>query len=197
MNRIGGKLLALLLLLLTAGAGITLLVAPVLTVSRGYDESIADLRFRLDRYQRSADRVPRLKARLAQLQRQQGTGEELLQGDSSAIAGAALQERLKEIVQDAGGRLESTQLLTTSADGAMERLTARARFSGSVEVLQKALYRIEYGRPLLLVEKAGIRRSKQRRLPFRRSREGRPPEQGPDRLRVTLEVAGYRRRGKE
>ena len=193
MNRTTGRLLALLLLLLLVGGIGILLATPLLITSRGYQESIADLRFRLDRYQRAAARIPQLKTRLEQLQKQQREGDELLQGDSAAIAGAALQERLKEIIQKAGGRLESTQLLAESGDGTMERIAALARFSGTMEALQKALYRIEYGRPILLVQRLEIRRMK-RRSRMRRNRKRSAETEVPVQLRVTLEVAGYRHR---
>ena len=183
----GSRLLALLLLFGVIGLVAALLLTPPLLASRDYDERIADLEFNLDRYQRIARLEVPLKTRLAELDKQRQSAKGLLKGESTAIAGANLQELFKQRTERAGGVLESTQILPESEVGGLQRVALRAKFSGNVEALRKILHSVEFGRPVLFVEKIDIR-AKQR---ARRSRTGRPVAEGE--LSVTLDVAGYRR----
>lgn len=189
LSKRSGRLAALFILLALIGAVIGTTLLPALSLSGSYDESIDELRFRLDKYQRMAGLEGSLKERLEQLTAQQMSGEGLLQGESTAIAGASLQELLKQGVQGAGGRLESTQILPGSTQGPMEKIAIRARFGGTIQALQKILYTFEYGKPILFIDNIEI--STQRRS--RRTRRGQKTTR--DQLKVSLEISGYRRIG--
>ncbi|MCP5408885.1 MAG: hypothetical protein H6963_06275 [Chromatiaceae bacterium] len=52
----------------------------------------------------------------------------MLKGESQAIAGANLQALFKQIVLNAGGRLESTQVLPGAASGVIDWIGIRAQF---------------------------------------------------------------------
>ncbi len=185
------RTLAILLLL-----GILLLVASILLlplslISNAYDDSIDDLTFQIQRYQRTAQREPQLRRQLVTLQARRLPASALLQGDSSAIAGANLQQLIKRRVQRAGGHLESTQILPGKESNILERIAIRAQFTGSMEALQNVLYKIEFGQPRLFIERIEIRKKSR----FRRLRRKQTINQG--QVRVTLQVAGYRRAGEE
>lgn len=162
-------------------------VLPVLLASSNYHESIDELSFRLQKYQNIASMEVPLKNQLTRLESQQVTKEDLLNGESTAITGANLQELFKQRVQQSGGRLQSTQILPESHQGSLERIAIKANFTGSIEALQKTLYNIEYQKPLLFVDNMEIRS----RTTRRRSR--RTQTQPTELLTVTMEVSGFRR----
>ncbi len=73
-----------------------------------------------------------------------------LEGDTVAIAGAALQKRVADAVQSAGGAVVSTELALDGADGAL-------KLTGNIEIaqagLQTLLYDLETGAPYVFVDK--------------------------------------------
>jgi len=191
MNRLsqrGERLAALLILLALIGVVAAALVLPVLSINRHYDETINGLQFRLEKYRHTAALVGTLKQHLERLTARQQSAEGLLRGDSTAIAGASLQELLKQGVQDSGGRLESTQILPGQIEGPMERIAIRARFSGDIEALRKILYSFEYSDAMLFIDAIEISAHSVRR----RNKAGKSKRPT---LKVSLEVSGFRRTG--
>ncbi|MCB1760874.1 MAG: type II secretion system protein M [Gammaproteobacteria bacterium] len=176
-------LLALLLLVV-----VMLLVLPLRNAFSASDERIAELQFRLQKYSTLAGRQTQIRAELEALLQQDSSGEELLGGASTAIAGANLQALLKQVVQQAGGRLESTQALPEVLQGAMERIAIRAQFSGNIEALQQVLHGIEFRKPLLFIDKMEVRIKR-----VRRSRIAQQELGAGQQLSVSLQVSGFRR----
>ena len=188
LSRNSRRLLALLILVTLLTVVVAVIALPIRSALIGYDDSIAELEFRLKKYTEMAQLELPLKARLERLTSRQESAEGLLKGESQAIAGANLQSLFKQIVLSAGGRLESTQVLPGSASGVMEWIGIRAQFSGDIETLQRVLYGIEFNKPTLFVDKLEIRTKRMRRS----RRAGTPAEQELE-LSVSLEVSGYRR----
>ncbi|MCB1853016.1 MAG: type II secretion system protein M, partial [Gammaproteobacteria bacterium] len=129
-----------------------------------------------------------LKEQLEQLISRQESADDLLEGESQAIAGANLQALFKQIVQNAGGRLESTQVLPASASGVIEWIGIRAQFSGDIETLQQVLHSIEFNKPILFVDNIEIRTRH-----MRVSRRNPTSQSQVQSLSVSLEISGYRR----
>ena len=189
MSKSGQKTVALLILAGIIATLFSVTVLPVLLASSNYQESIEELSFRLQKYQNIASMEAPLRNRLSRLESQQVAEEDLLSGESTAITGANLQELFKQRVRQSGGRLQSTQILPESYQGALERIAIKANFTGSIQALQKILYNIEYQRPLLFVDNIEIRSRSTRR------RTRRTQTQPETTLTVTMEVAGFRRNG--
>ena len=189
LSKSGQRTAALLILLGIIIALFSITVLPVLLASSNYRDSIDELSFRLQKYQKIASMEVPLKNQLRRLESQQVAKEDLLSGESTAITGANLQELFKQRVRQSGGRLQSTQILPESYQGSLERIAIKANFTGSIEALQKILYNIEYQKPLLFVDNIEIRS----RTTRRRSR--RTVTQPTEILTVTMEVAGFRRSG--
>lgn len=187
LSKSGQRAAALLILLGIIVILFSVTVLPVLLASSNLHESIDELGFRLEKYQNIASMEVPLKNQLTRLESQQVSKEDLLNGESTAITGANLQELFKQRVQQSGGRLQSTQILPESYQGSLERIAIKANFTGSIKVLQKTLYNIEYQQPLLFVDNIEIRS----RTTRRRSR--RTQTQPTEMLTVTMEIAGYRR----
>jgi len=192
LSRRSRRILALLILiaLLVVATGFT--VVPLRAAFVSYDESIADLEFRLKKYREMARQEIPLKEQLDNLTSQQAAAEGLLKGESQAIAGANLQALFKQIVQNAGGRLESTQVLPGAAAGVMESISIRAQFSGNIEMLQRVLHGIEFNNSILFVDRIEVRAKR-----IRRSRRSSKVATPGEVLSVSMEVSGYRRNGEQ
>lgn len=189
LSKSGQRTAALLILLGIIITLFSITVLPVLLASSNYRDSIDELSFRLQKYQKIASMEVPLNNQLSRLESQQVAKEDLLSGESTAITGANLQELFKQRVRQSGGRLQSTQILPESYQGSLERIAIKAKLTGSIEALQKILYNIEYQKPLLFVDNIEIRS----RTTRRRSR--RTITQPTQMLTVTMEVAGFRRSG--
>ncbi|MBL8658929.1 MAG: type II secretion system protein M [Rhodospirillales bacterium] len=87
----------------------------------------------------------------------EGGGESAyLEGASEALVAADLQNRVKTVVQDNGGVLNSTQILETTSESGFRRLAVRVRMSASMDALYKVLYELETQRPFLFTDNIDI-----------------------------------------
>src|SRR5262249_19252117 len=104
---------ALALAILAAGALFiyAVVIDPVVGSYSGDSSSIEQLQSALVRYQKAARELPELQTRLAALQRSSSGQSGYLEGENEALTAAALQERLKGLVQREGGQLKSMQSL--------------------------------------------------------------------------------------
>lgn len=184
----GRRAVALLLLIALIALVAAAILVPLHSTLQRYDESISDLEFRLQKYHKMALLEIPLKEQLEQLISRQESADDLLEGESQAIAGANLQALFKQIVQNAGGRLESTQVLPASTAGVIEWIGIRAQFSGDIETLQQVLHGIEFNKPILFVDNIEIRTRR-----MRVSRRNPTSQSQVQSLSVSLEISGYRR----
>jgi len=79
-----------------------------------------------------------------------------LTGGAMTIAGAALEQRIKEIVEKSGGTLTSTQVELDGAEAKDGFLGLTASIEADQPGLQTILYDIEAGTPYLFVDKLSI-----------------------------------------
>jgi hypothetical protein len=115
----------------------------------------------------AADARLELEARtelLATLQRaplQRGLGDSLdvdrrepyLTAESETIAAAALQTRVRGLVENAGGIVFSTQVLQkTEGEGEERRLEVQVVFEATIEATQAVLHGVESGSPIGFVD---------------------------------------------
>lgn len=128
-------------------------VMPYLGLRAYYREHIIDLRERLQQYQRIATSRQHYERRLVELKASSQLAARLLDEKTPALASAALQRTVQEMIRDSGGRLNSVQAVPPPEDaGAVVPVTLRLALQGSSEVLRSLLYRIEGGRRLLFVD---------------------------------------------
>lgn len=98
----------------------------------------------------------------------EGGGESAyLEGASEALVAADLQNRVKTVVQDNGGVLNSTQILETTSESGFRRLAVRVRMSAGMDALYKVLYELETQRPFLFIDNIDIN-ARTVRLPDRK-----------------------------
>jgi hypothetical protein len=79
-------------------------------------------------------------------------------GDTQAIAGAAVQRTVDDIVEKAGGRVIESQILPVPPDeDTANRIDLRATFEADIGSLQEALYDIETHLPMMMVRTMSVR----------------------------------------
>ena len=183
------RLVALALLLAVVGGVGAAVALPVVDAFEAYDKSIADLSFRLARFNRTAAEKAPLLSQVKALEARVPKDSELLPGDSEALAGANLQEQVKQIIIQSAGTVESVQTLPTVAEGVLDRIAIRVQFTGAVPVMQRVLYAVESGEPRLFVDNLDTR------VVSGQHRKGTLDPTRAVILRVILEIQGYRRGG--
>ena len=151
-----GRLLALLLLLVTL-TGVYLLVAvPILDFYAARAAVIENRRMLVPRLKAAADELPGLRARAADLRATAGTHKVTLDGSSDAIASANLQSRIAELATSVGVTIGSTESLPVEVRGGYRRIGLRYTLSGPYETLVKFLARLEAATPPLVIENLHI-----------------------------------------
>lgn len=150
------RLLALGLLLLTLGLVYLILVHPLWSAYHTNQEQIADYREDIARFERIAAKQPALEQQVQELTRQRKLVRYTLGAQSPTLAAAALQDRVKSIVEENGGRLTSTRILPVSDVGPFFQVAANVQMRVSTKALQDVLYGLEGGAPYLLVENLTI-----------------------------------------
>jgi general secretion pathway protein M len=182
------RALAVVLLVIALLGAYRLIAAPLITAYRDGETSIEQAKELLQRYEALAEQRPLLADHLAKQQKRAGSAAGYLTGPSDALAAAQLQDRVKSVVESAGGELRSTQILPATPledDLGFRRATLRVRFVVTIEGLETTLYELETGQPYLIIDDVTVRQERVRR---RRNE----PEQEPV-LDVSLELFGYLR----
>lgn len=176
-----------LLALVLAFVGV-LLVAPVIAQQHRYDDRIAELGERLQRYLNVAQTQSATQNALNQIKRQGASTRYYLRSDDETLASAELQEHIKRVIDRSGGQLVSTQVLSSQRAEHANVATVRVNLHGDIEVLHKVLHGLETGRPMLLLDNVSIGRGS--RMFVTRARQAQPEVQ----LQISLEASGYMRR---
>lgn len=178
--------LAVALLLAALLGAYQLIFMPVLAAWQQTESTIGQAQALLQRYRALAEQRAQLAERVSAQEEAAETVSGYLTGPSDALAAAALQDRVKSVIERAEGELRSTQILPAQAVeiGVPARRTAlRIQFGISVEGLQEVLYELETGEPYLFIDDLNIR---ERRVRRRRN----APETDPV-LDVSVEISGY------
>jgi general secretion pathway protein M len=181
-----GQALALVVAALAVVVLYLLVISPVLAFY-GEREDQLDRRLAMaGRYEVLARELPALRAADRTWRDQEG-GELLLEGSSDAIASAALQAVMKKLVEDAGARLSSSEVLQPAANGNFRRVGIRVAFSGDLKLVTAVLRGVETSRPVLSVGDFSLRSGNAAVSGNENAAAG---DSGP--LSVTLDVYGFR-----
>lgn len=181
-----GQALALAIVALVVIVVYLMALSPVLGF---YDEREDQLDQRLamaGRYEALARELPALRAADKKWRDHEG-GELLLEGSSDAIASAALQAAMKSLVEDAGAKLASSEVLRPAASGSFRRVGIRVAFSGDLKLVTAVLRGVETSRPVLSVGDFSLRNGA-----GSTGDSGDAPAGDSGSLSVTLDVYGFR-----
>ncbi len=152
---------------------------------RENQRTIADLRERLGRYTAIAAARTADRQSLEKLERRWAQETLTFDEPNTGRAAAALQEKVKSLIDGAGGNLMSTRILPVEEEGAFYRVAAQVRLQATTDNIGPTLMSLESSFPYLFLEQVSMS-----------SRRGRLAQQSSDAtvpLNVNLEVSGYLR----
>ena len=183
------RLLALALLAAVPVLAYLLVVEPVIAAYRDAGAAIAQGQRLLQSYRERAEQRPQLAQLLAEEEERAADVTGYLAAVDDALAAVELQDRMKAVVESAGGQLRSAQSLEVEPVDAVpgvRRAALKVRFTADIESLATILYELETGSPYLFVDALSIRE------PRRQRRRRDEPEAAPQ-LDVVVELYGYLR----
>ena len=187
----GQRLAALALLLLVGGALYLAVDQWLIGRYRDYQNQLQQQQERLAQLERIAATREPVQQRIAKIQQDRNITAQYLPQSVPALAAAELQQRIKAVVEAAGGTLQSTQALPPVEEGRAVKVTVSAIMNGDTGSVQKVLYDLEGQTPLLFVDNLELSARMMRpRLP-----NGRYANYTRMQLNAQFEVSGYLRKG--
>jgi general secretion pathway protein M len=180
------KVLAVVLLVAAVFAAWELVVRPIAAEFAEHEEAVEQNEQLLARFARVAASRGALEKERDRLRGEINGRSGLLAGNNPALVGAGLQDQIKGIVSNHGGRLQSAQILQATSQKEFTRVSVRVVMTSEVPSLQKILYDIETATPYLFVDDVDVRK----RVVRRPRQQGRSPEVE-EQLTVRLTVFGY------
>ena len=182
------RLVALLLLFVVMAAAYVFVIDPLIAAYAKTSEAIADTRAYLERVERLAAMRPSLAKQVAELDHRGGSQGYYLSGGTDALAAAALQDRLKQVIDANGATLRSIQPLAGMDEQSFRRVTVRVQMTATTESLFHIVYMLEAGTPLVFIANIGIQNRMMRRTTI--SADGSELTQEPI-LTVGFDLYGY------
>jgi hypothetical protein len=177
------RLLAVGLLVVAVALVLSALLLPLLLLHKHYDDTIAELTDRLERYDRIAAQAPEYRKALDAMRQVDGR-RFFLKNTAPNLAGAELQEQVRAAIEGNGGRITTSQNQGPKEDGRFRQIIVSVQFFASTPVLQKILYALEAQPPYLSVENMTLR-------PLNAFRGFKPaPGQEPE-INVQLDVSAF------
>ncbi len=187
LNKNQHRIIAVSLLGLVVLLVLLVVFVPLVNTMNSYNESIDDLSFELRRYKREIAGKDKILDQLQVIKRRQWQENHFSNRETSALASADLQQLIKKVVVDSGGRLTSTQVIPEQQEEHFIRTAIKVRMSGDSVVLRDVLYSLETATPMLMIENLMVRSVR-----GRRDRKTRKLMQSNE-LNVNFEVSGYMR----
>lgn len=184
--------LGALILLLILGIGIVYFLVNQGLVARYnfYQDHLIQQQNRLEQLERMAASREPIQQLIATINQDRNAVVQYLSQATPSVAGAELQQRVKAVVEAAGGTLRSTQALPPADEGNAVKVTVSVNLTGDTETLQKILHEMEAQTPLLLVDNLDVTARENRP----RLTNGRVANYSRIQLTVQLEVSGYLRK---
>jgi len=175
------RVLAVSLLVAFVAIALAVVLVPLWSLHRHYDDAIADLNDRIERYRRIAAQAPEYRKALDAMRAKDGR-RFFLRNTAPNLAGAELQELVRAAIEGNGGRITTSQNQGPRDDGRFRQITVTVQFFASTPALQKILHALEATPPYLSVESMTLR-------PLNAFRGFKPaPGQEPE-VNVQLDVA--------
>jgi len=150
------RVLAIALLVAAVVLALAILLAPVIMLHKHYDDAIETWITRLSTYRRVAAQAPTLRSALDAM-RTKDARRFYLRNTAPNLAGAELQELVKSTIEQAGGRITTSQSPAPRDDGGFRQIVANVQFFATTPNLQRILHALETKEPLLVVDTITIR----------------------------------------
>ena len=144
-----------LLIALIAAFGVALGV-PLVHEYRLAIAEVEQHRLALDGYRRVAGREANLRQGIETLKGDRSLKDVVLPAGSESGATATMQDRVQSIIGGAGAWLTSVQPLPATAEDGHRRMGLRLAFATDIKALRQILYKLEYGRPVMILDSVYI-----------------------------------------
>ena len=187
-SRVGSRLLAVILLIGLCGLVFRVAMVPAW---QHYYRNLAEIeesRELIERFSRIAANHNELADELRRLSDGREVSRQMLDPGSPSLAAAGLQELVKSVVEDAAGRLTSTQVLPPQPELGFLRIAINVRMAVDTTTLQAVMYQLERGAPLLIIDEVMV---VTRRKSSRRSRRSRRNKNDQSPLDVRFKLSGF------
>jgi general secretion pathway protein M len=150
------RLLAVGLLLLAIIVAVGVLVLPFYLLHRHYDDAIASMQDRLERYRRVAAQAPELKNALETVRAKNGR-RFFLKNTAPNLAGAELDGLVAGIVESNGGRITTRTISPPKEEGGFRQIGINLQLFATTPALQKIVYALESQEPYLIIDNMTVR----------------------------------------
>lgn len=190
LARLRSRLMALGLLLVVLLAAHGFIVEPLWIRYQDNKAAIAQQQDLYQRYVGISQGRRDLELQLGELEQREAASGGYLPGASDTLAAADLQNRLKSLLSDSGGKLKSMQNIPAVEVKSLLRITVRVQLTADTDALQQILYGLESDTPYLFVDNVDIRKVTSR---SRRRRSSAPAPAANDNLQIRFDVYGYMR----
>lgn len=179
--------LALGLLIFVLAALSLVVIIPLLSQGLAYQEQKQELLFRRQKMHQIAAKEGAIEAQLEQLQQQFKQQGYFSRYETAALASADLQKFVKALIADAGGQLNSTQVLPMRERDGLTEIVLQVRMKGDITVLRDVLHGIETSIPVKMIKQLDIRPVRGKRN--RKTRKIEPSNQ----LNIRFQVVSFLR----
>jgi len=187
----GHRLATLALLVLVVGGAFYVLVDRLwIDRYRYYRTHLEQQQGRLEQLERMAASRESIQRLITGIRQDRAAAAQYLDQSAPPLAAAELQQRVKAVVESAGGTLRSTQALPPAEEGGATKVTISATMTGDTDSLQKILYKLEAQTPLLFVDNLDVTARETRP----RLASGRLANYSRVQLTVQFEISGYLRK---
>ena len=156
-----------------------------------YGSDISALSEQLGRFERVADQRDMYEAQLEKLKDRRSDADLFLEGGDFNEAAAEMSERLSQMIStqaDDSCQIVSRQPVRPRVQERFEKVTVNVRMRCRVEDLQKVLFLLESGVPLVIADEVTVIKPRARR---RSSRQASAPQ--PTALDIRFNMSGYLR----
>jgi general secretion pathway protein M len=163
------------------------IVRPYRAYTKSLEDNIRQQAERIAKMVRVRDRAPKAEQQVTNLrQRMQAAQARFVPGETSALAGSRLRERLQQIATASGLDVLSTVALRDEAVGDFRKTTVQMTLRGDLPAIAKFVAGVEYDEWLLTLSSLEVRGAYSLRVAQQMGQGGgkAPP------LTVTLEVGG-------
>jgi general secretion pathway protein M len=161
-----------------------IIISPALHARSEFDERFSELQFQAVKLSRSINHIENIRDDLKSLKESGADWSGFLGNKSESLAAADLQELLNQLISDNAGNVLSTQVVSNDEEDLYPKVTVKVHMNGDIESLQKILYQIQSGKPVLIVDNLFIQSRPLNRL-LQRSASARAP------LDVRFDVTGF------
>lgn len=155
------RLLAVTLLVASAGAVYLLVIQPLQQRKADLEDSIALSENLLERLALQPGDPKALMRQRDALTQAKPQPKGLLRGNNEPIAGAFVQSFLTAVIEGRGGTVRSIQVLPVRPENDLRRVSARAQLRITSTGLRDLLHRIEGAQPCLFVDNLDVRANQQ------------------------------------